>query len=97
MLDYIADAAIKTLLGVQAGRLASLCNAAGVVSAVVLAFPLIRHLGVEGACLGLLISNLVRATGAVLAIVWLIAQEKSRVPGVSMADVVPAQHGGDNE
>jgi O-antigen/teichoic acid export membrane protein len=94
VLDYIADAAIKTLLGVQAGRLASLCNAAGVVSAAVLAFPLISHLGVEGACLGLLIANLFRATGAMLAIIWLVAQEKS---GFSMADVAPARHGVDNE
>jgi O-antigen/teichoic acid export membrane protein len=97
VLDYVADAATKTLLGVQAGRLASLCNAAGVVSAAVLAFALIDRLGVVGACLGLVITNLVRATGAVLAIVWLIAEEKSRVAGLSVADVAPAPHGGNHE
>jgi O-antigen/teichoic acid export membrane protein len=97
VLEYIADAATKTLLGVQAGRLASLCNAAGVVSAAVLAFALIGRLGVVGACLGLLIANLVRAIGAVLAIVWLIAEEKSRIPRLSVAHAAPAPHGGNNE
>jgi O-antigen/teichoic acid export membrane protein len=97
VLDYIADAAIKTLLGVQAGRLASLCNAAGLVSATVLAFALIGRLDVVGACIGLLIANLVRAIGAVLAIAWLIAEEKSRISGLSVADVAPAPHGGNNE
>ena len=97
VLDYIADAATKMLLGVQAGRLASLCNAAGAVSAVVLAFTLIGRLGVVGACLGLVIANLVRAISAVLAIAWLTAGEKSRIPGLSVADVAPAPHGGNHE
>jgi O-antigen/teichoic acid export membrane protein len=90
VLDYIADAATKTLLGVEAGRLASLVNAVGVAAAAVLAFALIGRLGVVGACLSLLIANLVRATGAVLAIAWLIAEQKSRMPGLSAADVGPA-------
>jgi O-antigen/teichoic acid export membrane protein len=80
VLDYVADAATKTLFGVQAGRLASLVNAVGAAAAVVLAFTLIGHLGMVGACLGLLIANLVRAIGAVLAIAWLIAEERTRVP-----------------
>ena len=90
VLDYIAEVASKTLLGVQAGRLASLVNVAAVAAAAVLAFALIGRLGVFGACLGLLIANLVRATGAVLAIAWLIADEKSRVPARSAAAVSPA-------
>lgn len=90
VLDYIADAATKMLLGVQAGSLASLINAVGGVAAAVAAFALIGRLGVIGACLGLLIANLVRAAGAVLAIAWLIAREKSRMPGLSTADVSPA-------
>jgi O-antigen/teichoic acid export membrane protein len=90
VLDYIADAATKTLLGVQAGRLASLVNAVGVAAAAVLAFALIGRLGVVGACLGLLIANLVRASGAVLAIAWLIAEERSRVQALSAAAVSPA-------
>jgi O-antigen/teichoic acid export membrane protein len=78
VLDYIAEMISKTLLGVQAGRLASVVNVVAVGVAAVLAFALIDKLGVLGACLALLIANLVRATGAVIAITWLIADEKSR-------------------
>jgi hypothetical protein len=35
-------------------------------------------MGVFGACLALLIANLVRAIGAVIAIAWLIACEKAK-------------------
>jgi O-antigen/teichoic acid export membrane protein len=78
VLDYIAEMISKTLLGVQAGRLASVVNVVSLVVAAVLAFTLIGTLGILGACLALLIANLVRATGAVIAIAWLIADEKSR-------------------
>lgn len=80
VLDYIAEMISKTLLGVQAGALASAVNVVAVGVAAVLAFTLIGTLGVLGACLALLIANLVRATGAVIAIAWLIACEKSREP-----------------
>jgi O-antigen/teichoic acid export membrane protein len=80
VLDYIAEMISKTLLGVQAGALASAVNVVAVGVAAVLAFTLIGTLGVLGACLALLIANLVRATGAVIAIAWLIAGEKSREP-----------------
>ena len=59
-------------------------------AAAVLAFALIGPLGVFGACLALLIANLVRATGALIAIAWLIAKERSRVPARSAAAVSPA-------
>ena len=78
VLDYIAEMISKTLLGVQAGRLASAVNVVAVAAAAVLAFALIPSHGVLGACLALLIANLVRATGGVIAIAWLIADEKSR-------------------
>jgi O-antigen/teichoic acid export membrane protein len=90
VLDYIAEMISKTLLGVQAGRLASAVNVVAVGAAAVLAFALIGPLGVLGACLALLIANLVRATGAVIAIAWLIADERSRVPVRSAAAVSPA-------
>jgi O-antigen/teichoic acid export membrane protein len=90
VLDYIAEMISKTLLGVQAGRLASLVNVAAIGAAAVLAFALIGPLGVFGACLALLIANLVRATGAVIAIAWLIADERSRAPARSAAAVSPA-------
>jgi O-antigen/teichoic acid export membrane protein len=80
VFDYIAEMISKTLLGVQSGRLASVVNVVAVGVAAVLAFVLIGTLGVLGACLALLIANLVRATGAVIAIAWLIADEKSREP-----------------
>jgi O-antigen/teichoic acid export membrane protein len=78
VLDYIAEMASKTLLGVEAGRLASLVNVVAVAASAVLAFTLIGRFDVFGACLGLLIANLVRAIGGVLAIFWLIADDKSR-------------------
>jgi Na+-driven multidrug efflux pump len=78
VLDYIAEMISKTLLGVQAGRLASVVNVVAFAAAAVLAFALVGPLGVLGACLALLIANLVRAIGALIAIAWLIADEKSR-------------------
>jgi O-antigen/teichoic acid export membrane protein len=78
VLDYIAEMISKTLLGVQAGRLAFLVNIAATVAALVLALALIGPLGMFGACLGLLIANLMRVIGAVIAIAWLIACEKVR-------------------
>jgi O-antigen/teichoic acid export membrane protein len=90
VLDYIAEMISKTLLGVEAGKLASVVNAAAVGVAAVLAFALIGPLGVLGACLALLAANLVRATGAVIAITWLIAKERSRVPARSAAAVSSA-------
>ncbi|MFZ2158121.1 MAG: hypothetical protein WAV72_18635 [Bradyrhizobium sp.] len=90
VLDYIAEMISKTLLGVEAGRLASLVNVAAVGVAAVLAFALIGSLGVFGACLALLIANLVRATGALIAIAWLIANERSRALARSVAAVSPA-------
>jgi O-antigen/teichoic acid export membrane protein len=82
VLDYIAEMISKTLLGVQSGRLAFLVNVVGFVAAAVLALVLIGPMGVLGACLALLIANLVRMVAAVIAIVWLIAKEKSREQGV---------------
>jgi O-antigen/teichoic acid export membrane protein len=90
VLDYIAEMISKTLLGVEAGRLASLVNVVAVGAAAVLAFALIGRLGVFGACLSLLIANLVRATGAVIAITWLIANERSRAPARSAPAISPA-------
>ena len=78
VLDYIAEMISKTLLGVQSGRLAFLVNIVATVAALVLALALIGPLGVFGACLALLIANLVRVFGAVIAIAWLIACEKTR-------------------
>ena len=89
LLDYVAEMISKTLLGVQAGRLASLVNVLAVGVSAVLAFSLIGQLGVFGACLALLIANLVRATGAVVAIAWLVAEERSHAPARSAAALSP--------
>ena len=78
VFDYIAEMISKTLLGVQSGRLAFLVNVVAVIVALVLALSLIGPMGVFGACLALLIANLVRAVGAVIAITWLIACEKAK-------------------
>jgi O-antigen/teichoic acid export membrane protein len=80
----------KTLLGVEAGRLASLVNVIAVGVVAVLAFALIGPLGVLGACLALLIANVVRATSAVIAIAWLIASERSRASARSVTPAGPA-------
>lgn len=78
VLDYIAEMISKTLLGIQAGRLASLVNVAAVVTALTLALALVGPMGVFGACLALGIANLVRMTGGLIALVWLVACERSR-------------------
>ena len=78
VLEYIAEMISKTLLGVEAGRLASLVNVVAFGVVAVLAFALIGPFGVFGACLALLIANLVRAISAVIAIAWLICRRKSR-------------------
>ena len=64
----------KTLLGVGAGRLASLVIALGLAAAV-LTLPLIMMLGVVGAALALAITNLIRLVVAWVALRWLIAKE----------------------
>jgi O-antigen/teichoic acid export membrane protein len=78
VLDYIAEMISKTLLGVQAGRLAFLVNVVAAVAALGLALALIEPLGVVGACLALLLANLMRVIGAVIAIASLIVWEKAK-------------------
>jgi O-antigen/teichoic acid export membrane protein len=78
VLDYIAGMVSVTLLGVQAGRLASGVNVVAVGTLAVLAFPLISQHGVLGACVALLITNLVRAIGAAVALTWLAVHDKAR-------------------
>ncbi|MCC8935065.1 hypothetical protein CI1B_02750 [Bradyrhizobium ivorense] len=90
-LEYIAEMISKTLLGVEAGKLASLVNVAGVVTVAVLAFLLIGPYGVSGACLALVIANVVRTTCALIAIAWLIATEQSRAPGWAASPTRPAR------
>ena len=78
VLDYIAEMISKTLLGVQAGKLAFVVNVVAAVAALALALALIGPLGVFGACVALLIANSVRMIGAMTAIAWLITREKAR-------------------
>jgi O-antigen/teichoic acid export membrane protein len=90
VLDYIAEMISKTLLGVEAGRLASTINVVAVGVAAALAFFLIDPLGVFGACLALAIANLVRMTGGVIAISMLISSERSRNRQAPPAGTAPA-------
>jgi O-antigen/teichoic acid export membrane protein len=92
VLEYIAEMVSKTLLGVQAGRLASYVNIIAVVAAAVLAFALIGRFGVIGACFALMLATLLRVIVALIAIAWLIADEKSRLAmqPVAVASVIPA-------
>jgi hypothetical protein len=78
VLDYIAEMISKTLLGVQAGKLAFVVNVVAAVAALALALALIGPLGVFGACVALLIANSVRMIGATTAIAWLISREKAK-------------------
>ena len=78
VLDYIAEMISKTLLGVQAGKVAFAVNVVAVGVATALAFALIGQFGVIGACAALLIANLVRMIGGVIAIAMLTASERSR-------------------
>ena len=78
LLDYIAEMISKTLLGVEAGRAASTVNVLAVAVAAGLAFALIGPLGVAGACLALVIANLVRMIGGAIAITMLVGSERSR-------------------
>lgn len=78
VLDYIAEMISKTLLGVQSGKLAFLVNVVAAVAALALALALIGPLGVFGACLALLIANMVRLSGATTAIAWLVTREKAK-------------------
>jgi O-antigen/teichoic acid export membrane protein len=78
VLDYVAEMISKTLLGVEAGALAFLVNIGAVVVSLGLALTLLPLMGVLGACLALLISSLVRAGGAMIAIGWLIVRQRAR-------------------
>ena len=78
VLEYIAEMISKTLLGVQAGKLAFLVNVVAAAVALVLALVLVGPMGVFGACVALLMANLVRVIGAVAAIGWLITRERAR-------------------
>lgn len=64
----------KAILGLGAGKLATLVNVVGLAVAV-LTLPLIIWHGVVGASLALAISNLIRLIAAWMAIRWLIAKE----------------------
>jgi len=86
VLDYIAEMISKTLLGVQAGKLAFVVNVVAAVAALALALALIGPLGVFGACVALLIANSVRMIGATIAIAWLITREKAKAQVVLAAN-----------
>jgi O-antigen/teichoic acid export membrane protein len=78
VLDYIAEMISKTLLGVEAGRAASAVNVLAVGVAAGLAFALIGSLGVVGACLALVIANLVRMIGGAIAMTMLVGSGRAR-------------------
>lgn len=80
VIDYVTEMISKALLGVQAGKLAFLVNVAALAAALALVLALIEPLGVLGACLALLVANLVRLVSAGIAVTWLIRREHSRVP-----------------
>jgi O-antigen/teichoic acid export membrane protein len=79
VVDYVAEMISKTLLGVEAGKLAFFVNVASVATVLTLALLLIEPLGVEGACLALLVGSLVRMVGAAVSMAWLVGRDKSRI------------------
>lgn len=78
VLDYVAEMISKTLLGVQAGKLAFFVNVAAAATVLALALLLIGPLGVVGACLALLAASLVRMVCAAASMAWLVRLDKSR-------------------
>jgi O-antigen/teichoic acid export membrane protein len=78
VLDYIAEMISKTLLGVQSGKLAFVVNVVAAIAALALALTLVGPLGAFGACLALLIANIVRLSVATTAIAGLITREKAK-------------------
>lgn len=83
---FIAEMIIRTLFGMEAGKLAMAVNIAGLLAAAILTVPLVLKLDVLGACFALLIANLVRLPVAWFALNWLIADERSeRVNNVERA------------
>jgi O-antigen/teichoic acid export membrane protein len=91
VFDYIAEMISKTLLGIEAGRLALAVNAVAVATCLVLALIFIDPLGVVmGACLALLIANVARALLGAAAIGWLMMRERSRARSrpTTMSDAV---------
>jgi len=75
--EYAGEMIGKTLLGVGAGRLASLVIAPLGLAIAVLTLPLIIMLGLVGAALALAITNLIRLVVAWVALRWLIANEST--------------------
>ncbi len=88
LLDYVAEVISKTLLGVQAGRLAFVVNLIAVLVALALALAFVGTYGVLGACASLLMASLVRLLGGTFALVWLIGSER-REQGRGMAADIP--------
>lgn len=89
VLDYTAEMIGKTLLGIRSGRLALLINGTAVAVAFGLGVPLVMAEGVLGACLALAAANLVRAVGAVIALLWRMAQQ-TRIDAVRVVRPAPA-------
>jgi hypothetical protein len=83
--EYVGEMIGKTLLGVGAGRLASLVIGLSFAAAV-LTLPLIMMLGVVGAALALAITNLIRLVVAWLALRWLSAKEATTAELVRTAE-----------
>lgn len=97
LADYVAEVMSKTLLGVRAGRHAFVVNLIAVLVALALALALVGPYGVLGACVSLLIANLVRVLGGALTLFALINAEASpegrNFGQTSMRDVPdPAKH-----
>lgn len=87
LTEYIGEMIGKALLGIGAGRLASLVIVLG-LAASVLTVPLIIPLGVLGAALAVTIANVIRLFVAWLALRWLIAKETA--PGALAESSIPA-------
>ena len=72
--EYVGEMIAKTLLGADLGGYAFLVNSSGAIAAI-LALPLVIPFGVLGACVALVIANLVRLIFAWLLLAWLLAKE----------------------
>ncbi len=78
VIHLAGELIVLTLLGMEAGRSAMAVNLGALAAAAIVTIPLVVTFGVFGACLALLIANLVRLPIAWLALTSLMMAERSR-------------------
>lgn len=87
LAGYAADIVVSFLHGVVELRLATRINAVGMLTVLVLAWPLVAQFGLTGACMVVIAANLARLAACRLAMTQVIGALGPRMPAV--ADTAP--------